>query len=134
MKASNLLKIIRKDLNHLNKNINDTDRLTRYNLKTYDEIFSGKLKKDFEIDDKLIESFIKDIDFYFDKYGADNRKFIKSISLYLALIAEKPLHPYSDNKDDQVYFSHNAYYCKIRAEYIDDENSLCRYCVCRELS
>lgn len=45
MKAPCLLKIIRKDLNHLNKDTNDTDRLARYNLKTYYGIYSKKLKK-----------------------------------------------------------------------------------------
>lgn len=94
MKAPCLLKIIRKDLNHLNKDINDTDRLERYNLKTYYGIYSKKLKKkDFEIEDKLTESFIKDVDFYFDRYEAENREFIKNISFYLALIAENPIHP-----------------------------------------
>lgn len=50
-------------------------------------------KKDFEIEDKLTESFIKDVDFYFDRYEAENREFIKNISPYLALIAEKPINP-----------------------------------------
>ena len=77
-----------------------------------------------------------DIGFYFDRYaGGDNetKRFTENISLYLALIAKKPLHPYSEDKSDDVYLLDGSYYCKGRVKYIHDEKSLCRYCVCKNL-
>lgn len=47
----------------------------------------------------------------------------KYISLYLALIVKKPLHPYgNDPKEDEVYMKNNSYYCKGRCKIIKDRN------------
>ena len=77
-----------------------------------------------------------DINYYFDTYAGgdiETREFTKYISLYLALIAKKPLHPFSDNKKDDVYESDDIYYCKGRIKYINEPKSLCRYCVCKNV-
>ncbi|WP_405294791.1 DUF2115 family protein [Methanobrevibacter sp.] len=149
MKASKLLKIIRKDLenypiDYLKNKITDpryrdplTKKLAKYNSGVYDEIYSTEIAEDFEINDKVIKNIRSDIGFYFDRYaGGDdiNKRFTENISLYLALIAKKPLHPFSLDKKDDVYFDEGNYYCKTRITAIHDERSLCRYCICKNVS
>ena len=149
MKASKLLKIIQKNLedypiDYLRNKVTDerykdplTKKLAKYNSSVYDDIYETVILDDFEINDKIIKNIKADIGFYFDKYaGGDSQtqEFTKNISLYLALIAKKPLHPYSEDKKDEVYYFNGDYYCKGRVKYIHDERSLCRYCVCRNVS
>lgn len=149
MKASKLLKIIQKNLenypiDYLRNKVTDerykdplTKKLAKYNTSVYDEIYDTVISDDFEIKDSIIKNIQADIGFYFDRYApgdSETREFTKNISLYLALIAKRPLHPYSENKKDDVYFFNGDFYCKGRAKYIHDERSLCRYCVCRNVS
>ena len=146
MKASKLLKIIRKDLEnypieYLRNKVTDdryqdplTKKLAKYNSEIYDEIYSLELKEDFQIKDDVIKNIRSDIGFYFDRYApgdVETREFTKNISLYLALIAKKPLHPFSENQKDDVYYFNGDYFCKGRVKYIRDKKSLCRYCVCK---
>ena len=148
MKASKLLSMIRKDLenypiDYLRNKITDprykdplTKKLAKYNTGVYDEIFSTEIKDDFEIKDGVIKKIRSDIGFYFDRYaGGDDqtKRFTENISLYLALIAKKPLHPFSEDKSDDVYYFDGDYYCKGRMKYIHDPKSLCRYCVCKNV-
>lgn len=149
MKASKLLKIIRQNLKDYpidylrNKATDDrykdplTKKLAKYNSSVYDEIYEIEIKDDFEIKDSVIKNIQSDIGFYFDRYSpgdTQTREFTKNISLYLALIAKKPLHPYTENNKDDVYYFNGDYYCKGRVKYIHDERSLCRYCVCKNVS
>ncbi len=149
MKASELLKIIQKNLkdypiDYLKNKVVDerykdplTKKLAKYNSSAYDDIYETSISDDFEINDKIIKNIQADIGFYFDRYSpgdTQTREFTKYISLYLALIAKKPLHPYSENKKDDIYYYNGDYYCKGRVKYIQDERSLCRYCICRNVS
>lgn len=148
MKASKLLKIIRKNLegypiDYLRNKVTDdrykdplTKKLAKYNSETYDEIYEIEIKEDFEIKDDVIKNIRNDIGFYFDRYAPgddETREFTKNISLYLALIAKKPLHPFSENKKDDVYYFNGDYFCKGRMKYIHDKKSLCRYCICKNV-
>ena len=94
-----------------------------------------ELENDFKINDGVVQKIKGDINFYFDKYAPNDnetKEFTKYISLYLALIVKKPLHPYgNDPKKDEVYMKNNSYYCKGRAKFIKDQKSLCRYCICK---
>ncbi|WP_405304015.1 DUF2115 family protein [Methanobrevibacter sp.] len=149
MKASKLLNIIRQNLKDYpidylkNKAVDDRYRdplvkkLAKYNSSVYDEIYEADIEDDFEIKDKIIKNIQSDIGFYFDRYAPgdeETREFTKYISLYLVLIAKKPLHPFSENSRDDVYFFNGDYYCKGRARYIHDKKSLCRYCICKNVS
>ena len=149
MKASKLLKIIRKNLkeypiDYLRNKVTDeryrdplTKKLAKYNSSVYDDIFEIEITDDFDIKDSVIKNIRSDIGFYFDRYSAGddaNKRFTENISLYLALIAKRPLHPYSEDKKDDVYLFDGDYYCKGRMKYIHDEKSLCRYCVCKNVS
>ncbi|MGX8694678.1 MAG: DUF2115 family protein [Methanobrevibacter sp.] len=149
MKASKLLNIIRQNLKDYpidylkNKAVDERYRdplvkkLAKYNSSVYDEIYEADIEDDFEIKDKIIKNIQSDIGFYFDRYAPgdeETREFTKYISLYLVLIAKKPLHPFSENNRDDVYFFNGDYYCKGRARYIHDKKSLCRYCICKNVS
>lgn len=146
MRASELLEIIRNELKDYpieylrNKATDDRYRdslvkkLAKYNSEAYDEIYFTDIESDFEIKDGIINKFKGDIDYYFKTYAGgdiETREFTKYISLYLALIAKRPLHPFSENKKDEVYILDDSYYCKGRIKYLNDKNSLCRYCVCQ---
>lgn len=148
MKASKLLSMIKKDLknypiDYLRNKVTDpryrdplTKKLAKYNSGVYDEIFALEITDDFDIKDGVIKSIRADIGFYFDRYaGGDDetKRFTENISLYLALIAKKPLHPFSEDKSDEVYLSNGEYFCKNRMTAIHDERSLCRYCVCKNV-
>ncbi len=148
MNASELLENIRKDLkdypiDYLKNKADDdrypdsiTKRLAKYNSSVYDDIYGTDILDDFVIKDNVIENMTSDLEYYFENYGPADREsqdFTKDISLYLALIAKRPLHPYSEDKKDEIHYSNGKYYCKNRVTYINDENSLCRYCVCRNM-
>lgn len=106
MRATELLEIIRDELKdypieYLRNKATDeryTDplvkKLAKYNSEVYDEIYSSEPKKDFEIKDGVITKFKADIDYYFETYAGgdiETREFTKYLSLYLALIAKRPL-------------------------------------------
>ena len=147
MKAKELLEEIKENLKdypieYLKNKVTDdrykdplTKQLAGYNSKTWDEIFSLNITQDYDIKDKTVENIKNDIDFYFDTYGGgdeETREFTKYISLYLALIAKRPLHPFGDDPSkDQVFLENGEYKCRTRIKSIRDENSLCRYCVCK---
>lgn len=148
MKASKLLKLIRKDLenypiDYLRNKVTDpryrdplTKKLAKYNSGVYDEIYATEITDDFEIKDKVIKNIRSDIGFYFERYAdgdSESKRFTENISLYLALIAKKPLHPFSEDKNDDVYYFDGDYFCKARMKSIHDERSLCRYCVCQNV-
>ncbi|WP_407381880.1 DUF2115 family protein [Methanobrevibacter sp.] len=149
MKASELLETIREELEdypieYLRNKVTDdrykdplVKKLAKYNCESYDEIYSLQITDDFDIKDGVIENLKNDIDYYFDTYAGgdiETREFTKYLSLYLALIAKKPLHPFTENKKDQVYILDDKYYCKQRIISIRDKQSLCRYCVCQNES
>ena len=144
MKASRLLEKIQKELkdypiDYLKNKADDerypdsiTKRLAKYNSGVYDDIYATVISDDFIIKDTVIENMTSDLEYYFENYGPCDRQsqdFTKNISLYLALIARRPLHPYSEDKKDEIYYSDGKYYCKNRVKYINDENSMCRVSV-----
>lgn len=147
MKSSALLEEIRKNLkdypiDYLRNKVTDdrykdplTKKLAKYNSEIWDEIYALKISEEFDINDKVIENLKNDINFYFDTYAGgdeETREFTKYISLYLALIAKKPLHPFGDNPTkDEVYLENGEYKCKTRIMSIKDEKSLCRYRICK---
>ena len=130
MKATELHKEIKENLkdypiDYLRNKVTDerykdplTKSLAKYNTEAWDEIFALNITNDFEIKDGVIENLKNDIDFYFDTYARgddETREFTKYISLYLALIAKRPLHPVGDNPSkDQVFMRNGEYKCKSR--------------------
>ena len=147
MKATELLEKIRENLKYYSigylkrKAMDDrypdsiTKRLAIYNSSIYDEIYANDIEEDYEIKDAVIKNIEDDVNYYFSVYDPgdiETRDFTRELSLYLVLIAKKPLHPFGDNpaKDD-VFLENGEYKCKNRIIHIKDERSLCRYCVCK---
>ena len=112
-----------------------TKSLAKYNSEAWDEIFALEIAEDYDINDGVVENIKNDIDFYFDTYAGgdeETREFTKYISLYLALMAKRPLHPVGEDPiKDQVFLENGEYKCKSRIMSIKEERSLCRYCVCK---
>lgn len=148
MKASKLLKIIQEDLkkypiNYLKNKVTDEryidpliKKLAEYNSNIYYEIYEFEIEDDYEISNDVVKNIRNDIGYYFDKYAPtefDEKKLTTNLTLYLALIAKKPLHPFSEDKNDDVFFFNGTYYCKGKIKYIKDYRSLCRYCSCKTL-
>ena len=128
-------------VNHNNGSFNDDESLkhmvSKYNLETYNEIINLSYE---ELDDEINHEELKDledrIDNYFSLYApADEefREFIKIISLYLIFIAKKPLHPSGIKffNGITVYKKDNIFYCTGKKLFINDDLSLCKYCIAR---
>ena len=147
MKATDLLEKIRENLkdypiDYLKRKATDdrypdsiTKRLAIYNSSIYDEIYEKNIEEDYEIKDSVIKNIGDDVDYYFSVYDPgdiETRDFTRELSLYLVLIAKKPLHPFGDNSaKDDIFLENGEYKCKNRIIHIKDERSLCRYCVCK---
>ena len=147
MKATELLERIREDLKdypigYLKRKATDdrypdsiTKRLAIYNSSIYDEIYEKNIEEDYEIKDSVIKNIEDDVDYYFSVYDPgdiETRDFTRELSLYLVLIAKKPLHPFGDNSaKDDIFLENGEFKCKNRIIHIKDERSLCRYCVCK---
>ena len=139
---SNLIKYpLIKPRKHMNQE-DVIDLLIIYNYNTYNKFLLdcqlGINNPTEEISDNLINKFKEYIDDYFLKttpHDIDLREFTKYISLYITYILNKPLHPiakisthYEIKKDNN-----QQYLCKMRVDHIGEDDSLCRFCVCKSL-
>ncbi len=96
-------------------------------LKKHPERFYGE-----ELNTLLLQRFESQINDYMDRYapGEDSLKsFIRILNTYRAFVAKIPLHPpgmsFSNGK---VYQKGKDYYCTAKKQYINDKDSLCRFC------
>lgn len=110
--------------------------LSEYNKKNFNQIIHSNFQGEDEVDEKKLEDFKNSIDHYFNLYAPNNdnfKEFIKIISIYLTFIVKKPLHPPGIiflNKTT-VYQSGDSYYCTGKRNFLKDNASLCKYCVCK---
>jgi uncharacterized protein (UPF0305 family) len=152
MKASTLLKAIQIDLEPLSTHASDTMRkpqeigtgsistiMARYNHDNLLEILGrDSVSPDFEIGDGRLRDFRQRIGHYLDTYAPgdlDFKMYITGISLYLAFIAKRPLHPpgLESGNGPRIVKKGNSYYCSGKRQFINDDQSLCKYCVCKQL-
>jgi uncharacterized protein (UPF0305 family) len=113
------------------------DTMSLYNLENFNEIMNSSFTgSDDKVDEKTLYDFIECMNQYFNLHNSDDedfKEFIKIISIYLTFIAKKPLHPpgiiFSNGAT--VFIQNNSYYCTGKDVFINDEFSLCKYCVCR---
>ena len=111
--------------------------MSEYNLENFNLIMNSSYEGlDDEVDEKILDDFKMCIDNYFDLYAPDDkefREFIKIISIYLTFIAKKPLHPpgilFSNGAT--VYQSEDSYHCTGKSDFIKENHSLCKYCICK---
>lgn len=113
--------------------------MSRYNFENFENLINSSFDgPDEEVDITKIEDLKKRIDNYFDKYAPDDelfKEFTKIISLYLTFIEKKPLHPPGIifSGGDTVYKKGNAYFCTGKKYFINENQSLCKFCVCRKV-
>lgn len=152
MKASGLLDFIKSDMEKLSidkstielkLHADKADRtsisflMTKYNFDNYNEIFlSSSTGLNFEVDDEKLKDFQHRIDHYLDLYAPGDaalKQYIKGISLYLAFIARRPLHPpgLEFSSGSKVFEKDGLFYCSGKRVFIKEDRSLCKYCICR---
>ena len=112
------------------------DALIAHNMAESEEILRldessvNGVVKDNEIDD-----FRKHIAAYMEKNGTGHKgydNYIAIVSEYLALVAQKPLHPAEVRhiENNPPKDTENRKYCAWKVRHIKDTNSLCRFCNC----
>jgi uncharacterized protein (UPF0305 family) len=108
--------------------------LLKYNIETMLELkCKTRSVENKWIDDIKIENLRAAVDVYMDKYTngqEEQKRFIKIISVYLTFIANKPLHPrgFFDPAGKVVFRAGNIV-CPVKAKEINEDGSLCRFCV-----
>lgn len=110
--------------------------ISKYNMENFNQIIHSNFQGEDEVDEKKLEDFKKGIDHYFNLYAPGNEDFkelIKIISIYLTFIVKKPLHP------PGIFFPNGTtvnqkgetYYCTGKRIFLKDNESLCKYCICK---
>jgi uncharacterized protein (UPF0305 family) len=113
--------------------------LSIYNFENFENLINSSFDgPDKEVDIIKLEDLKKRIDNYFDEYAQGDesfKEFIKIISIYLTFIEKKPLHPPGIifSGGDTVYKKGNEYFCTGKKYFINEKQSLCKYCVCRNI-
>lgn len=110
--------------------------MRRYNYEAYLEITDPETIVDVaDVDNDAVVEFESILDAYMEAY-APNRpnltKYIRLVSLYLAFVAKRPLHPPSITvpKPSRGIHSKITHYCVAgRDDDLDERFPICRYCV-----
>jgi uncharacterized protein (UPF0305 family) len=111
--------------------------MSKYDLDIFHEILSiGDIETDRKIDRQELEDFTLQIDRYMDAQapGQDQlKKYIRIISTYLVFIAKRPLHSpdIAFFGDSKITEENGNYFCPAKHVYIKDQDSLCKFCVCK---
>jgi uncharacterized protein (UPF0305 family) len=87
------------------------------------------------VKDKKVDDFRKHITTYMEKNGTGHKgydNYIAIVSEYLALVAQKPLHPVEVRhiENNPPKDTDHRKYCVWKARHIKDTDSLCRFCNC----
>lgn len=111
--------------------------MSKYDLDIFHEILSIEdVETDHKIDRQKLDDFTLQIDRYMDAQapGQDQlKKYIRIISTYLVFIARRPLHSpdIAFFGDSKITEENGNYFCPAKRVYIKDQDSLCKYCVCK---
>ncbi|MHB9095487.1 MAG: DUF2115 family protein, partial [Eubacteriales bacterium] len=114
--------------------------IAKYDREIFFEI---KNKDNIDTIEDIDPDVLKDFSFCIDKYMDENapnqtdfKRFIRIVSTYLAFIVKKPLHPpgmifYGDQ---MIVCKDNNFFCPIKNKQLNQEMSLCKYCICLDIS
>lgn len=126
-----------KDLDYLPGSLEyKLQLMAKYNLEIFSEINSrDRLNNIEDINQDLLKEFSVCIDRYMEENApgqTDLKRYIKIVSTYLAFIAKRPLHPVGMifSKNQRITSKGDKFFCPIRNKQLDQELSLCKYCVC----
>jgi len=109
--------------------------MRRYNYEAFLEITDPETKVVArEIDIDAIAELESALDAYMDAYAPDQPKlkmYIKLISLYLAFVARRPLHPARivAPESNRGAATINRRYCAVGKSDSDERFPICRHCV-----
>jgi len=113
--------------------------IAKYDLKMFLEI---KSRDDIDyiedINPDRLNDFSLRIERYMDRNAPneiDFKKYIRIVSIYLAFIVKKPLHPPGMffKKEQKIIGQDNNFLCPVKHKWLNDEMSLCQYCVCSSI-
>jgi len=114
--------------------------IAKYDLEIFLEI---KNRDDIdyieEINTDRLNDFTLRIERYMDKNAPDEidfKRYIRIVSIYLAFIVKKPLHPPGMvfNGGQMIVSKDNNFFCPIKNKQLNQEMSLCKYCVCSDVN
>jgi uncharacterized protein (UPF0305 family) len=109
--------------------------MKRYNDEAFLEITDPETKVVArEIDNDAIAELESALDGYMDAYAPDQpdlKKYIKLVSLYLAFVARRPLHPprIIAPESTRGAATINRRYCAVGKRDADERFPICRHCV-----
>jgi uncharacterized protein (UPF0305 family) len=112
--------------------------LSKYDLEALMEIKTRDCLETIEdVDTLKLKNFVFRIDRYMEENAPDQpdlARYVRLVSIYLAFIAKKPLHPpgmvLSDGRP--IVNKHGKYFCPLKKRQLHEPLSLCQYCVSRE--
>lgn len=92
-----------------------------------------------DIDSDVLLEFSTCIDRYMDENAPDQidlKKYVRMVSIYLTFIVKKPLHPPGMifSGGEKIISKDNYFYCSLKNKQLDQELSLCKYCVSKDIS
>jgi uncharacterized protein (UPF0305 family) len=108
-----------------------------YDLQAFDDLLAlDHAPRGGAVDEAALADFRERIDRYMSAHMPGNEGFkdyVRTVSVYLALIVRKPLHPpgmrFSGGKE--IALVGGIWRCPGKKEYAGDPVSLCKYCVCK---
>ena len=88
-----------------------------------------------EVKDEILSAFRKCLTSYMEKNGTGHKgydSYVAIICEYLAMVAEKPLHPpeIRQKENQPPRDTADRRYCAFRTRHLKDPFSLCRFCHC----
>lgn len=130
-----------QEIHHLQGSLKYKSQLiAKYDLEMFFEIKNkDNIDTIEDIDPDVLNDFTFRIDKYMDKNAPDKidfKRYIRIVSTYLAFIVKKPLHPPGMifNGDQIIVGRDNNFFCPIKNKWLNLELSLCKYCVCLDIS
>jgi uncharacterized protein (UPF0305 family) len=114
---------------------NFSDCLRRYNYEAYLEITNPEtIVVLADVDNAAMTTFEAILEAYMDAYAPNRpnlKKYIKLVSLYLAFVARRPLHPprVRAPDSDKGVTTEGRTYCVMGKGSLDERFPICRYCV-----
>lgn len=107
-----------------------------YDWQAFDELLALDHAPQSVVEEAALADFQERIDSYMSAHVPGNESFkdyIRTVSIYLAFIARRPLHPpgmrFSGGKE--IALIGGIWRCPGKKDYVGDPASLCKYCVCK---
>jgi len=108
-----------------------------YDWQAFNELLAiDRAPEDGVIEEDALADFRERIDRYMSAHLPGNegfRDYVRTVSVYLAFIARRPLHPpgmkFSGGKE--IALVEGIWRCPGKNAYAGEPASLCRYCVCK---